>query len=196
LRLARRLCGGSIGEEFFHRERLGMCGVDVQRMHQRGPLHNDTNPRVAMTVDPALVTLGEAKPALQVEIVADRFELAFADEQASLKAAHHLDHLLMNRLLGVLEALAQFLELRFPSCARLPLRLQGGGYFLDVLDVVSERLLFRADGLQAAVDAVGQSAELLLGEPPFFSSKFRWIDSRTSCNAAAIRKPGGCSGPP
>ena len=116
--------------------------MDVQSMHQRGPLQNNTDPGMAMTVDPALVTLGQAKPALQVEIVADRFELAFADEQASLKTLHHLDHLLMNRLLGVLEALAQFLELRFPSRARLPVRLEGRGYFLDVLDVVSERLLF------------------------------------------------------
>ena len=96
MRLARRLCGGSIGEEFFHRERPGMCGMDVQSMHQRGPLQNNTDPGMAMTVDPALVTLGQAKPALQVEIVADRFELAFADEQASQKALHHLNHLLMN----------------------------------------------------------------------------------------------------
>ena len=28
-----------------------------------------------------------------------------------------------------------------------------------------------------AVDAAGQAAELLLCEPPFFSSRFRWIDS-------------------
>ena len=170
--------------------------MDVQSMHQRGPLQNDTNPRVAVTVDPTLVTLGEAKPALQVEIVADLFKLAFADEQARKKARHHLDHLLMHRLLRVREALDQFLELRLPSRARLPLRFEGRGYLLDVLDVVSQRLLFRADGVQAAVDAVGQSAELLLGEAPFFSSKFRWSDARTSCNASAIRRPGGWSGPP
>ena len=97
----------------------------------------------------------------------------------------------MNRLLGVLEALDQFLEFLLPSRARLPVRLKSRGYLLDVLDVVSERLLFRADGLQAPVDAVGQSAELLLGEPPFFSSKFRWIESCTSPRAFAIRRPGG-----
>ena len=39
-------------------------------------------------------------------------------------------------------------------------------------------------------------AELLLREPPFFASKFRWSDSWTSSSASAIRKPGGCSGPP
>ena len=170
--------------------------MDVQSMHQRGPLQNDPNPGVAMTVDPALVTLGQAKPALQVEIVAERFKLAFADEQASQKAPHHLNHLLMHRRLCAVEALDQFLELRLPSGARLPLRWERCSYLRDVLDVLSERLLFRVHCLQAAVDAVSQAAELLLGEPPFFSSKFRWSEARTSCNAAAIRKPGGCSGPP
>ena len=75
-------------------------------------------------------------------------------------------------------------------------RFKGRGYLLDVLDVFSDFLLFDLDFVQTSVDAVGQSAELLLGEPPFFSSKFRWIDARTSCKASAIRKPGGWSGPP
>ena len=57
-------------------------------------------------------------------------------------------------------------------------------------------LLLLLDFVQARLDASGQAAELLLREPPFFASKFRWIDSRTSFNASAIRKPGGCSGPP
>jgi len=43
----------------------------------------------------------------------------------------------MNRLLRALEALDQFLELLLSSRARLPLRLEGRGYLLDVLDVVS-----------------------------------------------------------
>ena len=47
------------------------------------------------------------------------------------------------------------------------------------------------DFVQSSVDAVGQAAELLFCGPPFFSSKFRWIDSRTSTKASAIRKPGG-----
>ena len=39
--------------------------------------------------------------------------------------------------------------------------------------------------------AVGQAAELLFCEPPFFlRPKFRWIDARTSSKASAIRRPG------
>ena len=60
----------------------GMRGVGVQSMHQRRPFLNDPNPRVAMAVDPPLVTLGQAKPTLQIEIVLDFLELALADEKA------------------------------------------------------------------------------------------------------------------
>ena len=44
--------------------------------------------------------------------------------------------------------------------------------FLDFLDLFSEHLLLRFDRVQAPVDAAGQAVELLLWEPPFFSSKF------------------------
>ena len=71
------------------------------------------------------------------------------------------------------------------------IRFEGRGYFRDVLDVFSDRLVLGPDFVQSSVDAVGQAAELLFCGPPFFSSKFRWIDSRTSTKASAIRKPGG-----
>ena len=73
---------------------------------------------------------------------------------------------------------------------------EGRGYLLDVLDVFSDFLLFGLDLVQTSVDAVGQEAELLMYESPFFSPKFRWSDARTSSKASAIRRPGGCSGPP
>jgi len=165
--------------------------MGVQSMHQRRPLQHDPNPRVTMAVDATLVTLGYAKPTLQIEIVSDVLEDPWAHEEARHKAQHHLGHLLVNRLARTLETLPQFLELPPPIRARLRLRFERRGYFCDVLDVAAQRLLLRPDGVQAAVDAVSESAELLLGEPPFFSSRFRWIDSRTSPNASAIRKPGG-----
>ena len=50
------------------------------------PTENDSNARVAMTVDSPLVTLGQAKPSLQIEIVSDLLELALADEKVGEKA--------------------------------------------------------------------------------------------------------------
>ena len=168
----------------------------VQSMYQRWPLQDNSNPRVAMAMDAALVTLRNAEPTLQIQIVVDRCKRAFADEQAGQETRHHLSHLLLDRGLGVLEAIDQGLEFLLPLGASLRARFERRGYLRNVLHVVSQLLLFRSDGVETAVDAAGQAIELPLGEPPFFSSKFRWIDLRTSFNASAIRKPGGWSGPP
>lgn len=153
--------------------------VCVQCMHSRWSFQNKANPRVAMTVNPPLMTLGQAKPPLQIEIVLDLFKQAFADEQAGKKADHHLSHLLVNRVPGVPESSDQSLELRLPIGACPCPRFEGLGDFLDVLDVVADQLLLLAHLVPAAVDAAGESAELLLCESPFFASRFRWIDART-----------------
>src|SRR5947209_7140938 len=89
-----------------------MRGVCVQSMHQRWSLQNEANPRVAMTVDPPLVTLGQAKPPLEIEVVLDLFRRALADEKAREKAHHHRGHLVVNRVYCTLEAIDQRFELR------------------------------------------------------------------------------------
>ena len=90
------------------------------------------------------------------------------------------------------EALDQFLELGLTLGTITLFQVQGVCYFLDFLDLFSEHLLLRFHRVQAPVDATGQAVELLLWKPPFFSSKFRWIESRTyPPKASAIRKPGG-----
>ena len=139
-----------------------MRRVGVESRHQRGSFENDANPRVAMTVDPPLVTLGQAKPALQIEVVPDLFKLALAHEKTGEKARHHLDHLTVNRILRTLEAIDQSFK-RLPPILAGPLsRFESRGDFLDVLDVFSDRRLFVSNFVEAPVNAVGQSAELLL----------------------------------
>jgi hypothetical protein len=49
---------------------------------------------------------------------------------------------------------------------------------------------------QPPVDVAGQTCESLMRRPPFWASRFRWRDARTSPRASAMRMPGGCSGPP
>ena len=168
----------------------------VQRMHQRWSLQHDAYPRVTMAVDVTLVTLRNAKPTLQIQIVIERRQRVGANEQTSHETRHHLGHFLVDRRLGFLEAILQRLKLLLPLGATLRARFERRGNGRDVLHVAAQFLLFGADGVETAVDAAGQTVELHFGEAPFFSSKFRWIDSRTSLNASAIRKPGGCSGPP
>src|SRR6516165_11433555 len=96
-----------------------MCCVCVQSMNQCWSLQYDANPRVAMTVDSSLMTLGQSKPPLEIEIVLDLFKLALADEKAGEKADHHLGHLVANRILCTLEAIDQFFELLLPRGACL-----------------------------------------------------------------------------
>jgi hypothetical protein len=149
-----------------------------------------------MSVNSPLVALGQAEPSLKVEIVLDLLELSLADEKAGQEADHQRGHVLANRIPIPLESSDQLLEPRLAILATSPSRFEGRGHLVDVLDVLSDRPLLGLDVLQSPVDAGGQTAELLFCEPPFFASKFRPIDSRTSSKASAIRKPGGWSGPP
>ena len=149
-----------------------------------------------MTVNPPLVTLGQAKPALQIEVISDRFILPLADEQPVQEAEHDRGHAVADRILGPLESIDQRLELLLPLADVLGPGLQRCGHLRDHLDVFPDDLLLFFDFVQAALDASGQAAELLLREPPFFASKFRWSDSWTSWSTSAIRNPGGWSGPP
>ena len=165
-------------------------------MHQRRPVQNQANPRVAMTVNSPRVALRQAEPALQIAIIPDRFILLLADEEAGQEAEHHRGHAVADRILGRLEVIDQRLELRLPLRDLLGPGFEGRGHLRDHRDVVSDDLLLVFDFVQAPLDAFGQTAEWLLREPPCCASKFRGSDSWTSWRASAIRTPGGCSGPP
>lgn len=149
-----------------------------------------------MTVNAPLMALGQAEPSLKIEIVLDLLELSLADEKAAQEADHQRDHVLANRIFFPLELIDQLFELRLAILATPPSRFEGRGHLADVLDVLADWLLLGLDVLQSSVNASGQTAELLFCESPFFASKFRWSDSRTSSKASAIRRPGGWSGPP
>jgi hypothetical protein len=196
LRLARRLARRPIPQQVGHRKRLGMRRMGVQGMHQRRTLHHQPDPRVATTVDPTLVALRQAKPPLQIEIVPDPFACLLADEQPGQEAEHQPGHAVPDRILGRLESIDQRLELLLPFRDVLRPGLERRGHLRDHRNIFSDRLSLLLDLVQALLDAAGQAAELLLREPPRFASRFRWSDAWTSFGASAIRKPGGCSGPP
>lgn len=148
----------------------------VQSVDQRGPLQDDTDPGVAMTMNATLMAFGQAKPAFELEVVSNVFKHAFAHEQARAEAVHDLRHLLVNRIRHVPELSPQAFEHLLPLGARLRFGSEGRGYRRDFLDVATQRFLFVPDGVQTAVDAARESAQLLFCEPPFFSSRLRWSD--------------------
>src|SRR3954451_12360510 len=124
-------------------------------MHHRRPFLNDPNPRMATTVEPPLVTLGQAEPPLQIEIVADPLERGLADKQARDETDHDPGHPLVNWITGALEACRQRLELLLASRALPLFGIEGRGDFADLRDIPSDCPLLGRDLVQAAVDAPG-----------------------------------------
>jgi hypothetical protein len=106
-----------------------------------------------MTVDPPLVTLGQAKPALQIEIILDRLILLLTDEEAGQEAEHHRGHAVADRILGRFEAIDQRLELLLPLRDVLGPGLQCRGHLRDHGHVSSDHLLLLLDFVQARLDA-------------------------------------------
>jgi hypothetical protein len=72
--------------------------MGVQRMDQRRPFLDHSDPRMAVAVDPTLVPLGHAEPPLQVQVVLHRREVIPASEQAGAETVHQVGHGLMNRI--------------------------------------------------------------------------------------------------
>ncbi len=149
-----------------------------------------------VTVDVSLVAFGQTEEAFQIEIVVGQVRLLAADKQAGEKVGHHLAHVLSDRIVAGLELVPQGFEtclaLGGSALERVESRVNLGhiGYLL------ANDFLGFLDGGQAAVDAVGQPLELVMSGDPFFSSKLRWRESCTSWRASAMRKLGGCKGPP
>jgi hypothetical protein len=110
---------------------------------------------MATTVEASLVTLGQAEPPLQIEIVADPLERGLADKQARDETDHDPGHLLVNRIPGTLETRRQHLELLLTSWALPLLGIEGCGDFPEFLDIPSDRRLLGRDLVHAAVDAAG-----------------------------------------
>ena len=194
--LALRCSGRTVRQQVVDAERFGVAVVGVQRVHQCRPFLDDPHARVAMAVDPTLMPLGQAEPTLQIEIVVDLIEGVTASKEAGAEALHQPGHMLVDRVTVAVKASEDRVEVGLTLGRLLRRRVQGRGHLLDRLDVAPDRLLSGFDQVQSLVDAGGQSVQLLLREPPFFTSRFRWIDCRTSSNASAIRNPGGSSGPP
>src|SRR3954452_171782 len=144
-----------------------MRRMSVQGMYQRRSVQNQANPRVPMTMNPSLVTLWQAKPPLQIEVVLDRFILLLADEQAGQEAEHHRGHAVADRIRGRLEAIDQRLELLLPLRDVLGPRFQRRRDLRDHSHVVADHGLLLLDRIEARLDAAREPTELLLREPPF-----------------------------
>src|SRR5262249_61135760 len=110
LPLAGWLSGRPIRQQVVHRKGSWVRHVRIQRVDQRGPFLNDPNPRVAVTVDPPLVALGQTEPPLQAEIIFDLLELSFPHEQPGEGTDHHPSHWGTDRIVSALTPMYQRLR--------------------------------------------------------------------------------------
>lgn len=191
----RSRCVG-VGQEFAGPEGRGMADVGIQRQDERWTFQNDSHTGMAMAMDAPLVSFGLSKPALQIQIVEGKVRIISPDKQPRCETAHDLGHVPADRILlfgqGHLQCLERGLSLRAGASGGV----KRGGYLLDHFDVPADLFLRRANLRYTPVDASGQTPYTLLDAPPFWASRFRCSDWRTSPNASVIRKPGGSSGPP
>lgn len=148
------------------------------------------------SMDAAFMPLRLAKPAFQVEVVARLVGGVAPHEQPRLKTAHDFAHVPLNRIFAGPKLVAQDLELLLACGAGTERWLQRRLDEPDGLDVTLDRVQVVLNLVQSPGDAPGQTLQLDFGTPPFLTGTFRSKDCCTSCNASAIRTPGGCNGPP
>ena len=188
--------GRPVREQVIDAEPFGMSMVGVQRVDLRRPFLDDPHSRVTVAVDPALVPLGQTEPTLQIEVVQDMIQVVPAQEQARTETVHQTGHVFMNRNSVAVQTCEDRIKVGLTRGGVSPGRIQGRSDLHDRRDGFPERFLLGLHQRQPGVDAGGQPPQLGLREPPFFASKFRWIDARISSRASAICNPGGWSGPP
>ena len=109
---------------------------------------------------------------------------------------HHVAHMVLDRVGTALELRLQRLKLCLSLRARAAVRVEGGLDGPHLRHLVAHIFLGGLHTAQPPVDVAGQTCESRMRRPPFWASRFRWRDARTSPRASAMRMPGGCNGPP
>lgn len=185
-----------IREKFTDIERGGVGLVGVERQHQRWAFQDDSHSRMAVAVDAAFVAFGLPKPPFELQVVVGEIRIVSPHKKAGREAAHDLRHVLTDRMLVLLPCLLKALEGCFSLLGRTRVGIERRGYGVDRFDVSADFFLGRLDLRQPLIDASGQTPQASFGAPPFFASRSRCSEARTSPSASPIRSPGGSSGPP
>lgn len=75
---------------------------------------DETDPGVAVAMNTAFVAFGLSKPPFKIEVVLRQVHGLSADEQPRGKTRHHAAHVVLYRVIALLELRLQTLELRLP----------------------------------------------------------------------------------
>ena len=133
--------------------------MGVQRQQERWAFLHDAHPCL-VSVDVSLVPFGLPKPTLQNQVVLEAWQRVSTDEESCGKARHHSSHVVVKRCGKACELLLQVLELGLPLRGGTIGMCQRGRDTLDLLQVLTDDLVFRLHFGHASVDTGGQALEL------------------------------------
>src|SRR5262245_81422 len=119
--------------------------------------------------------LGQPEPSFQLQVVLDFLGHFRPGEQPHHEGGHHHRHLYPYRVVTVVQLAPFALESPFALFVAALARVQRRLDPLQLLDVLLDRRLLGGDRWQSSVDAALELAQLLLGAPPFFASRFLWV---------------------
>lgn len=126
--------------------------MGVQRASQGRPLVDQSHSRMTPTVDSPLVTFGQSKPALQIQIVSRQL-IDRPQKQARQKAGHQFHQMLGERPLLLREFLAEILKPATTVVLGALSRIERIGHGLEFLHLRPQFVLDLLDGLQTAIYA-------------------------------------------
>jgi hypothetical protein len=133
--------------------------MGVQRQQKRGAFLHDAHPCMPVPVDGSLGPFGLPKPTLQIHVVLEAWQRVSTDEEACGKAGHHPCHVVVKRGGKACALLLQVPELGLPLRGGTVCMCQRGRDTLDLLQVLTDDLVFRLHFGHAAVDTGGQALE-------------------------------------
>ena len=170
--------------------------VGIESQQQCGTFLDNTDASVPVAVHTAFMAFGLSEPALQIEVILREVGIVTSHKKARLKVCHHTAHVLARRVIAALELLPQGLKLGVTLGTWATVRRKRVLDRPHVGHVVAYGLVRIVHRRQTSVDVAGQTRQSFMSWPPFCTSRFRCRDARTSSRASAMRKPGGCNGPP
>lgn len=170
--------------------------VRVEGQQQRGAFLDNADPSVPVAVHAALVPFGLAEPAFQVEGVLGQVGVLTSNKQPRRKAGHAMAHMVSDRIVARVALLLQDLTLRLTLGTRATLRFACRLDRSHILHGGTQSLLRIMARRQTPVNVARSTRKTRVCRPPVFASRWRWSAARTSSKASAMRRPGGCRGPP
>jgi hypothetical protein len=150
-----------------------MTTVRVECEEERRPLMDETYARMGMTVDAALVSLGEPEPPLQVQVVVGEVAAAAVHEQAGSEAIHHAGHVVVQRRGRRLESGEDLVEVAPAAAGRAGGRVEGAVNEAELGDVACHLVEGLVRVGEPLVDARRELPQLAIAGPPFFRSTQR-----------------------